>query len=75
MGKQTRIRIGTRSSKLAQWQAHRVEALLNKAFQNIQTEIVRIETSGDMNVNQPISEIGGKGIFLKELEHPFLIQI
>lgn len=72
MGKQTRIRIGTRGSELAIWQAKRVQALIQESDTSIDTEIVTIKTSGDVNLSQSISEIGGKGIFLKEIEHALL---
>ena len=71
MGKQTRIRIGTRQSSLALWQANRVKVLLENTT-NQQCEIVPIATTGDINLTQSISEIGGKGIFLKEIEHALI---
>ncbi|GGC13306.1 hydroxymethylbilane synthase [Dyadobacter sediminis] len=60
------IKIGTRGSKLALWQAHYVEAQLQKG--GIETEIVIIETKGDKILNRSLSKIGSKGVFTQELE-------
>ena len=68
MGKQSHIRIGTRSSQLALWQAKRVQALINQHNASVATDIIPIQTTGDVNLTQSISDIGGKGIFLKEIE-------
>ncbi len=68
MGKQARIRVGTRRSELAQWQAKRVQSLLQSNFPEISCELVLIDTTGDINLTEPISDIGGKGVFLKEIE-------
>jgi len=67
---QTKIKIGTRGSKLALWQAYHIESmLLQKGFE---TEIITIETKGDKILNQPLSEIGSKGLFTEELEEKLL---
>jgi len=60
------IRIGTRGSKLALWQAFYVEDLLKQNGQS--TEIVKIETTGDKLLDVSISKIGSKGVFTEELE-------
>lgn len=60
------IRIGTRASKLALWQAHYIESLLQKG--GMKTEIITLETIGDKNLNQSLAEIGAKGLFTQELE-------
>lgn len=60
------IRIGTRGSKLALWQAYHVEERLNQA--GIKTEIVTIETKGDKILNVSIAKIGSKGVFTEEIE-------
>lgn len=60
------IRIGTRGSKLALWQAYHVEKQLNQV--GIQTEIVTIETKGDKILNVSIAKIGSKGVFTEEIE-------
>lgn len=60
------IKIGTRGSKLALWQAYYVQDLLQKA--GAQTEIVTIETKGDRVLDVSISKIGSKGVFTEEIE-------
>jgi len=61
------LRIGTRGSLLAKWQAEFVRKRLFSAA-GIEAEIVVIKTSGDKFANVPLTQIGGKGIFVKELE-------
>jgi hydroxymethylbilane synthase len=62
-----RLRIGSRGSKLALWQAEHIRArLLNDC--GIESEIVIIKTSGDHFQSAPVAAIGGKGIFIKEIE-------
>ena len=65
------LRIGTRGSLLAKWQAEHVRKQLF-AGAGVETEIVIIKTSGDKQQMAPLSEIGGKGIFIKELEEALL---
>ena len=60
------IKIGTRGSKLALWQAYHVEEQLQKA--GMTTEIVTIETKGDKILNVSIAKIGSKGVFTEEIE-------
>lgn len=64
------IKIGTRGSKLALWQAYYVEGLLNEG--GIDTEIVIIETKGDKILTRSLSKIGSKGVFTQELEDQLL---
>ena len=66
------LRLGTRKSPLALAQAQQVKALLLAAWQNISVEIVHIITSGDKFLNQPLADIGGKGLFTKEIEEGLL---
>lgn len=61
-----KMRIGTRASKLALWQAEHVASLLQKG--GIETEIVPIETLGDKILDVSISKIGSKGVFTEEIE-------
>lgn len=61
-----KIRIGTRGSKLALWQAYYVEDLLQQG--GLETEIVLIETKGDKILDRSLSKIGSKGVFTEELE-------
>jgi hydroxymethylbilane synthase len=64
------LRIGTRGSALALWQAKTVAALIEKPDRR--TEIVVIRTGGDRLQDAPLSEAGGKGLFVKELEDALL---
>ena len=65
------LRIGTRGSLLAKWQAEFVRQRLFAAT-GIEPEIVVIKTAGDKMLNAPVAQIGGKGIFIKELEEALL---
>jgi len=65
------LRIGTRGSLLAKWQADFVRKQLFAAT-GIEAEIVIIKTAGDRMQQAPLTEIGGKGIFIKELEDALL---
>ena len=66
------IRIGTRKSPLALAQAEIVRQKLSAAWPGLETEIVTFTTSGDKFLDQPLSEIGGKGLFTKEIEEALL---
>jgi hydroxymethylbilane synthase len=66
----TTLRIGTRGSPLALWQAHTVAALIENA--GMSTEIVRIRTAGDRLQEAPLSDAGGKRLFVKEIEDALL---
>jgi len=68
----TPLRIATRKSALALWQANHVRALLLDAHPGIEIELVKIVTQGDRILDRPLAEIGGKGLFLKELERAML---
>jgi hydroxymethylbilane synthase len=68
----TRIIIGSRGSKLALWQSEWVKDQLNILDPGIEIEIEIIHTSGDKNQQDPLSIIGGKGVFTKELEDALL---
>jgi len=62
------IRIATRKSPLALWQAEHVATLLEQTFPGIKTELVKMTTQGDKILDAPLAKIGGKGLFVKELE-------
>lgn len=64
----TTLRIATRKSALALWQAEHVATLLRAAHPDIQVELVPMSTRGDEVIDRPLASIGGKGLFLKELE-------
>ena len=62
------IRIATRRSKLALWQAEHVAALLRNAHPGLPVELVPMTTQGDRVLDRALAEVGGKGLFVKELE-------
>ncbi len=66
------LRIATRKSPLAMWQAEHVSALLRKAHPDLQVELVGMSTKGDKILDTPLAKIGGKGLFVKELEQGML---
>lgn len=66
------LRIGTRGSQLALWQARFIKSKINSLFPDIQIKIEVIKTEGDKLVNSPLSEIGGKGVFVKDIEEALL---
>ncbi len=66
------IRIATRKSPLALWQAEHVAARLNQAFPEIKTQLVTMVTKGDKILDAPLAKVGGKGLFVKELEQGML---
>lgn len=70
----TQVRLGTRGSPLALKQAQIVQEQLQTQFPNLLVSIVVIKTQGDVDLKSPLSEIGGKGVFIKELEQALLAQ-
>ena len=62
------IRIATRTSQLALWQAYYVRDKLQSLYQDLEVEIIEIVSQGDKTLDIPLSTVGGKGLFLKELE-------
>ena len=62
------IRIATRRSKLALWQAEHVMSLLRAAHPQVPVELVPMSTQGDRVLDRALAEVGGKGLFVKELE-------
>ena len=64
----TPIRIATRKSQLALWQAEHVKSRLEQAHPGLTVELVPMSTQGDKILDTPLAKIGGKGLFVKELE-------
>lgn len=64
--------IGTRSSKLALWQAEYIAGCLEKKYPGLVVELKHITTTGDKILDAPLAKIGGKGLFTKELENEML---
>ena len=62
------LKIATRKSPLALWQAEHVKARLEHHHPGLNVELVKMTTKGDQILNSPLSKIGGKGLFIKELE-------
>ncbi len=62
------LRIATRKSPLALWQTHHVRDELSRAYPELQIELVEMSTQGDKILDTPLAKIGGKGLFVKELE-------
>lgn len=63
------LRIATRASRLALWQTHHVAERLRALEPALAIEIVELTTEGDRILDRPLAKIGGKGLFIKELEH------
>ena len=63
-----KIRIATRESPLALWQAEHVKARLMQNHPGLEVELVTMQTQGDKLLETPLSVVGGKGLFIKELE-------
>ncbi len=66
------FKIGTRKSPLALWQAHYVRDQLLQAHSSLKVELVEIVSSGDKHLKTALAKVGGKGLFLKELEQALL---
>lgn len=67
-----KITIGTRSSKLALWQAEYIADCLHRQYPDLTVELMHITTKGDKILDVPLAKIGGKGLFTKELETAML---
>ena len=63
-----KIVIATRESQLALWQANNVKAQLESLYPEMTVELLGMTTKGDQILDSPLSKIGGKGLFVKELE-------
>lgn len=70
--KKKKIIIATRGSKLALWQAEFVQAELKKRNPGLQVELNKIKTTGDKILDVPLAKVGGKGLFVKEIEEALL---
>jgi len=66
------LRIATRKSPLALWQANHVKALLEHAHPGLVVELLPMVTTGDIRTEGSLAQIGGKGLFVKELEQAML---
>jgi hydroxymethylbilane synthase len=66
------FKIGTRGSKLALAQSQWIKKRIEAKYPHIQVELVKIKTTGDKILNSPLSKIGGKGLFVKEIEEALI---
>src|SRR5215210_6484628 len=64
-----RLVIATRRSRLALWQAEHVKARLEKLHDGLSVDLLPMSTRGDELLDARLDEVGGKGLFVKELEH------
>src|SRR3954469_17272849 len=68
----SKLRLGTRGSALALWQANWTKSELEKRRPDLSVELVPIKTTGDKILDVPLAKIGGKGLFTKELDEALL---
>jgi len=66
------LRLGTRGSALALWQAHWTKSELEKRWTDLRVELLSIKTTGDKILDVPLAKIGGKGLFTKEIDEALL---
>lgn len=69
MSAPARLRVATRASELALWQSRHVAALLEARNPGLEVELIQMTTAGDRILDRPLAKIGGKGLFIKELEY------
>lgn len=67
-----KLKIGTRQSLLALWQSNYIAACLRKQYPECEIELKKIVTKGDKILDVPLAQIGGKGLFTKEIEEELL---
>ena len=72
MADRDKIVIGTRGSMLALWQAEYVQRTLMAACPGVTVSLLKIKTTGDMILDVPLAKVGGKGLFVKEIEEAML---
>ncbi|MCX4187983.1 hydroxymethylbilane synthase [Methylophaga sp. OBS4] len=66
------VRIATRNSPLAIWQAEFIKAQLMALYPDLEVELIGMKTQGDIILDTPLAKVGGKGLFVKELEQGML---
>ena len=67
------LKIATRQSPLALWQAEYIRSSLEERYADLKVELVTFVTQGDKILETPLAKIGGKGLFVKELEAAFCV--
>lgn len=70
--RKNKIVIGTRGSKLALWQAEWIQSGLKQLYPGLEVGMVKIKTTGDKILDVPLAQVGGKGLFVKEIEEALL---
>ncbi len=74
MARNKKVIIGTRGSRLALWQAEWVKSELQRLYPDLKVELNKIKTTGDKILDVPLAKVGGKGLFVKEIEEALLRQ-
>ncbi|HEC98510.1 MAG TPA: hydroxymethylbilane synthase [Nitrospirae bacterium] len=72
MARNKKVIIGTRGSRLALWQAAWVKSEMQRLYPDLKVELNRIKTTGDKILDVPLAKVGGKGLFVKEIEEALL---
>ncbi|VAX34063.1 Porphobilinogen deaminase [hydrothermal vent metagenome] len=72
MAHNRKVIIGTRGSRLALWQAEWVKSELQRLYPDLKVELNRIKTTGDRILDVPLAKVGGKGLFVKEIEEALM---
>ncbi|MHC1751206.1 hydroxymethylbilane synthase [Humidesulfovibrio sp.] len=67
-----KITIATRGSMLALWQAEHIKSLLQGRYPGLEVDLLKIKTTGDKILDVPLAKVGGKGLFVKEIEEALL---
>lgn len=67
-----KLTIATRGSKLALWQANHIKDLLSARRRDLEVELLVLKTKGDIILDVPLAKVGGKGLFVKEIEEALL---
>lgn len=67
-----KLTIATRGSKLALWQSNHIKSVIESSFADVEVELKIVITSGDKILDAPLAKIGGKGLFLKEIEEAMM---
>jgi hydroxymethylbilane synthase len=66
------VKLGTRGSMLALWQANHIKTRIEKNSPHVTVELVKIKTTGDKILDVPLAKVGGKSLFVKEIEEALL---
>ena len=72
MNPPSKLTIATRKSKLALWQAEHISSLLTSRYPGLQVDLLKITTQGDKILDVPLAKVGGKGLFVKEIEEALM---